>query len=60
MTNATPAPKKHRVWTMERKQSAAGWCFLAPAAIMIVVFSFWPMFQALLTSFKRGLPTALQ
>ncbi|MBQ7887668.1 MAG: sugar ABC transporter permease [Clostridia bacterium] len=60
MTNATPAPKKHRFWTMERKQSAAGWCFLAPAAIMIVVFSFWPMFQALLTSFKRGLPTALQ
>ena len=59
MTNATPASKKHRFWTMERKQSAAGWCFLAPAAILIVVFSFWPMFQALLTSFKRGLPTAL-
>ena len=59
MTNATPAPKKHRFWTMERKQSVAGWCFLAPAAILIVVFSFWPMFQALLTSFKRGLPTAL-
>jgi len=61
MTNATPAPnKKHRFWTMERKQSAAGWCFLAPAAIMICVFSFYPMFRALLTSFKRGLPTALQ
>ena len=60
MTNATPAPKKHRFWTMERKQSAAGWCFLAPAAIMICVFSFYPMFQAFLTSFKRGLPTALQ
>ena len=61
MTNATPAPKKkHRFWTMERKQSAAGWCFLAPATLMIFVFSFWPMFQALLTSFKRGLPTALK
>ena len=60
MTNATPTPKKHRFWTMERKQSAAGWCFLAPAAIMICVFSFYPMFQAFLTSFKRGLPTALQ
>lgn len=59
MTNATPAPKKHRFWTMERKQSAAGWIFLAPAALLIVLFSFWPMFQALLTSFKRGLPTAL-
>ena len=61
MTNATPAPKKkHRFWTMERKQSAAGWCFLAPATLMIFIFSFWPMFQALLTSFKRGLPTALK
>ncbi|MBR5560023.1 MAG: sugar ABC transporter permease [Clostridia bacterium] len=60
MTNATPAPKKkHRFWTMERKQSAAGWAFLAPAAIMIFVFSFWPMFQALLISFKKGLPTQL-
>ena len=60
MTNATPAPKKkHRFWTMERKQSAAGWCFLAPASILIFVFSFWPMFQALLISFKKGLPTNL-
>jgi len=60
MTNATPAPKKkHRFWTMERKQSAAGWIFLAPAALLIFIFSFWPMFQALLISFKKGLPTAL-
>jgi len=61
MANATPTPKKkHRFWTMERKQSAAGWMFLAPAAIMIFVFSFWPMFQAFLISLKKGLPTALQ
>ena len=61
MTNATPAPKKkHRFWTMERKQSAAGWIFLAPAAIMICIFSFWPMIQAFLISFKKGLPTNLQ
>ena len=60
MTNATPAPKKkHRFWTMERKQSAAGWCFLAPAALLIFIFSFYPMFQALLISFKKGLPTNL-
>lgn len=59
MTNATPAPKKHRFWTMERKQSAAGWAFLTPATLMIVVFSFYPMIQAFLTSLKRGLPTAL-
>ena len=60
MTNATPAPKKkHRFWTMERKQSAAGWCFLAPASILIFIFSFYPMVQALLISFKKGLPTNL-
>ena len=60
MTNATPAPKKkHRFWTMERKQSAAGWAFLTPATLMIFVFSFYPMVQAFLTSLKRGLPTAL-
>ncbi|MGN0776660.1 MAG: carbohydrate ABC transporter permease [Candidatus Ventricola sp.] len=60
MTNATPAPKKkHRFWTMERKQSAAGWAFLTPATLLIVIFSFYPMVQAFLTSLKRGLPTAL-
>ena len=60
MTNATPAPKKkRRFWSMERKQSAAGWAFLTPATLMIFVFSFYPMVQAFLTSMKRGLPTAL-
>ncbi len=59
MTQATPASKKKRFWTMERKQSAAGWCFLTPAALLIVIFSFWPMIQAFLTSLKRGLPTRL-
>lgn len=60
MTNVTPAPKKkHRFWTMERKQSAAGWAFLTPATLMIFIFSFYPMVQAFLTSLKRGLPTAL-
>ena len=60
MTNATPAPKKKRFWTIERKQSAAGWAFLLPATLLIFLFSFWPMFQAFLTSLKRGLPTALK
>ena len=60
MTNATPAPKKkRRFWSMERKQSAAGWAFLTPATLMIFIFSFYPMVQAFLTSLKRGLPTAL-
>ena len=60
MSTSTSPMKKKRFWTMERKQSATGWAFLIPAALLIAIFSFWPMFQALLTSFKRGLPTALQ
>ena len=60
MANTTPVRKNKRFWTMERKQSVAGWAFLAPAAIMIFVFSCWPMFQAFLISLKKGLPTALQ
>ncbi len=58
MTNSTP--KKKRFLTMERKQSLAGWAFLLPATLLIFVLSFYPMFRALLTSFMRGKPTALQ
>jgi lactose/L-arabinose transport system permease protein len=60
MNNTIPAQKNKRFWTIERRHSATGWIFLLPAVLLIFIFSFWPMFQALLTSFKRGLPTALQ
>lgn len=60
MTNSTPTPKKKRFLTMERKQSLAGWAFLLPATLLIFVLSFYPMFRALLTSFMRGKPTALE
>ena len=61
MTNAKPAAKKKgRFWTMERKQSAAGWAFLLPATIMICVFSFYPMISAFMTSFMTGRPTAMR
>lgn len=36
------------------KQRRAGWLFLTPATVMIAVMSFWPMIQALITSFKKG------
>ncbi len=36
------------------KQRFAGWVYLTPATILLLVMSFWPMFQALLTSMKRG------
>lgn len=40
--------------SIKAKQERHGWYFLAPATIMIFVFSFWPMLQALITSFKVG------
>ena len=36
------------------KQKAAGWLFLVIASAMIIVMSFYPMVQALITSFKTG------
>ena len=36
------------------KQKAAGWLFLVLASAMIIVMSFYPMVQALITSFKTG------
>lgn len=51
--------KKKPYWSMARKQSLAGWLFLTPATLLIVALCFFPMFSALLTSFKRGKPTAM-
>ena len=59
MTNTASAPKKKRRLSMHQKQSLAGWAFLMPATLLIFIMSFYPMFSALLTSFKRGKPTAL-
>lgn len=39
---------------VQAKQKAAGWAFLTPATLFIFIMSFYPMFQALLTSFKKG------
>lgn len=36
------------------KQRAAGWMYLAPATILIFIMSFWPIIQAVITSFKTG------
>ncbi len=36
------------------KQHRAGWIYLAPASLLIVVMSFWPMIQAFLMSLKTG------
>ncbi len=40
--------------SIQAKQQAAGWIFLAPATILIFIMSFWPMIQAFIMSLKKG------
>ena len=57
---AENAPRRRRRLSMHQKQNLAGWAFLLPAALLIVIMSLYPMFRALLISFMRGKPTALK
>ncbi|WP_124065914.1 sugar ABC transporter permease [Clostridium sp. E02] len=50
--------KKNR--TLGQKQSRAGWIFLAPAVLLLVIMSFVPMIQALFLSFRTGLGAAMK
>ena len=45
--------KKKTKLTLEKKHNLTGWIFLLPAAILIFVFCFYPMAQALLLSFRK-------
>lgn len=45
---------------MTAKQHAAGWIYLAPATLLIVIMSFWPIIQAVFTSFKTGSSANMQ
>ncbi|NLC75422.1 MAG: sugar ABC transporter permease [Clostridiales bacterium] len=40
--------------TLRGKQKAAGWVFLAPAAVLIFIMCFYPMVQAFIMSLKTG------
>lgn len=40
--------------TLIAKQRVAGWTFLTPATLMIVIMSFWPMVQAFIISLQTG------
>ncbi len=46
--------KTKKEMNIQAKQQRSGWIFLAPASIMIAVFSFYPMIQAFITSFTTG------
>ena len=51
---------KKKGLNMEQKRSLTGWAFLLPAALLIFVFCFYPMVQALILSFQKGTGSAVQ
>lgn len=46
--------QKKKSMSLIEKQRVAGWTFLTPAALMIVVMSFYPMIRAFLLSLQTG------
>ena len=51
---------KQKGLNMEQKRNLTGWAFLLPASILIFVFCFYPMVQALILSFQKGTGSAVQ
>lgn len=51
---------KKKGLNMEQKRSLTVWAFLLPAALLIFVFCFYPMVQALILSFQKGTGSAVQ
>lgn len=51
---------KKKGLNVEQKRSLTGWTFLLPAALLIFVFCFYPMVQALILSFQKGTGSAVQ
>ena len=51
---------KKKGLNMEQKSILTGWAFLLPAALLIFVFCFYPMVQALILSFQKGTVSAVQ
>lgn len=41
--------------TLSQKHSRAGWLFLAPAVILIIIFMFYPIIQSFVSSFQSGI-----
>ena len=51
---------KKKGMSITGKQRAAGWMYQAPATILIFIMSFWPIIQAVITSFKTGSSANMQ
>ena len=51
--------QKKAKMSLEKRHNLTGWAFLIPAALLIFIFCFYPMVQALILSFsKRYFPYA--
>ena len=51
--------KTRKVGSLERMENKSGWGFVALATILIVIFGFYPMIRALITSFQSGMGVSL-
>jgi lactose/L-arabinose transport system permease protein len=49
-----PKRAKQGLLGLEQKRNLTGWTFLIPAALLITVMSFWPMFKAFQLSLQIG------
>ena len=47
-------PKRKKM-SLQKRHNLIGWAFLIPASLLIFIFCFYPMVQAILLSFKKGM-----
>ena len=50
-------PKRKKM-SLQKRHNLIGWAFLIPASLLIFIFCFYPMVQAILLSFKKGMGAA--
>ena len=46
--------KKKTKFNLSKRYNLTGWAFLIPAALLIFIFCFYPMAQAIVLSFRKG------
>lgn len=52
--------KKKKTMSITAKQKAAGWSYLMPATVLLFIMSFYPIIEAIFTSFKSGSSANMQ
>ncbi len=46
--------KREKTLSLAKKHLRIGWIYIMPAVLLIFIFSFFPMFQAIILSLKKG------